>query len=98
MAIDKKERRASISEAFHSLNQPITSLHCILELALARPRSPEEYRQRIAEALENAGAVLRLARALREVVEDDDAGENAIPVQLHDLLKCVVNQIEALAE
>jgi two-component system, OmpR family, sensor kinase len=98
MSSTRAERRAYISEAFHSLNQPITSLHCILELALARPRSAEEYRQRIAEALENAGSVLRLARSLREVVEADDPSDNLLIVPLQQLLQDAASELEGLAE
>jgi hypothetical protein len=70
-----EQRRRFISEAFHSFHQPLTGLHCGLEIALQKPRTDEEYRGRIADALQNASAILKLNAALRQLVDATDPGE-----------------------
>jgi len=93
-----EERRRFISEAFHSLNQPLTGLHCGLEIAVQKPRSEDEYRQRIGEGIENAGTVLRLVRALRQLVEATDRGERFGTVGLSMLLSQLKSELEVVAE
>ncbi len=93
-----ESRREYVSEAFHSFNQPLTALHCGLELCLVKQRSEEEYRQRIEDALSNAGTVLRLSKALRELVEAEDAGEDVQRVELEPLLAAVAEQLTVVAE
>jgi signal transduction histidine kinase len=80
------ERRKAISEAFHSFHQPLTSLHCGLELALSKPRTEGEYRKRIEDALVSAGQVLRLNKALRELVDATDPGERFGTVALDPMI------------
>jgi signal transduction histidine kinase len=43
-----------ISELFHALNQPLTTLQISLEPSLQRPRSEEEYQQTLRRALHQA--------------------------------------------
>jgi len=80
------ERRRAVSEAFHSFHQPLTSLHCGLELALSKPRTEGEYRKRMEDALVNAGQILRLNKALRELVDATDPGERFGTVALDPLM------------
>jgi len=91
-------RRGYISEAFHSFNQPLTALHCGLELCLLKERSPEEYRERIADALENAGTVLQLSKAVRELVEAVDPGEELQSVELQPALTALSDELAIVAE
>lgn len=91
-------RRESISEAFHSFNQPLTALHCGLELCLLKERTGEEYRQRIEDALGNAGTVLQLSKAVRELVEAVDPGEELQPVGLQPLLSTLSEELTVVAE
>jgi hypothetical protein len=53
-----------VFEVFHSLSQPLTALHCSLELSLQRDQTVEELRAGIQTALENAFLeyLLRYAR------------------------------------
>lgn len=98
-SLEKVERRRQfLSEAFHAFHQPLTALHCGLELSLLKQRSEEEYRQRIADALQHAGAVLELNKALRELAESTDAGENFGRVELAQLLSNLTEQLTVIAE
>jgi signal transduction histidine kinase len=91
-------RRGYVSEAFHSLNQPLTALHCGLELCLMKERSGEEYRQRIEDAIGNAGTVLQLSKAVRELVEAADPGEDLQKVELNQVLTALMEELAVLGE
>ena len=93
-----EQRRKSISEAFHTFNQPLTSLHCGIEIALAKPRSVAEYQKRLQDALRNAGAVLQLNRALRELVDAVDPGERFGTIALPPLVAQVANEVSTVME
>jgi hypothetical protein len=93
-----EERRKFLSEAFHSLHQPLTGLHCGLELALHKQRSEQEYRQRISEALQHAGEVLKLNKALRELVDAADPGERFGTVALAPLLAQLAGELALVAD
>ena len=91
------ERRRAISEAFHSFHQPLTSLHCGLELALSKPRTDGEYRKRIEDALVNAGQILRLNKALRELVDATDPGERFGTVALEPMIAQLREEVALVA-
>jgi len=93
-----EERRRFISEAFHSFHQPLTALHCGLELTLLKNRAENEYRNRAEEALSHAGAVLELNKAVRELVESADPGENCGRVELKPLLDQLISELTIPAE
>ena len=93
-----EERRQMISNAFHSLNQPLTGLHCGLEIALQKPRSEGEYRERIGTGLENAGVILQLIRAIRQLVDAADPGERFGTVDLALVLAQLKGELEVVAE
>jgi hypothetical protein len=93
-----EERRRAISEAFHSFHQPLTSLHCGLEITLLKPRSVDEYKSRLQDALIHAGAILRLNRVLRELVEAGDPGEQFGIVSLALLLRQMAEDVAYIAE
>jgi signal transduction histidine kinase len=93
-----EDRRRFISEAFHSFHQPLTVLHCGLELGLLRRRTEQEYRQRLDDALQTAGAILLLNNAVRELVDAIDPGEDLNRVELKPLLSRVVADLGYEAE
>ncbi|HVZ19067.1 MAG TPA: hypothetical protein VG897_18260, partial [Terriglobales bacterium] len=70
-----EQRRRMLSDAFHTLNQPITGLHCGLEIALQKPRNEADYRQRISDGIQNAGAIVKYLKAIRQLVDAADPGE-----------------------
>jgi len=87
-----------ISEAFHTLNQPLTGLHCGLEIALQKPRSDDEYRKRIGDGVDNAGVILQLVRAIRQLVEAGDPGERFGTVDLALVLSQLEGELGVVAE
>lgn len=98
-SLDQMERRRRfLSEAFHAFHQPLTALHCGLELSLLKQRSEEEYRHRIEDALQHAGAVLELNKALRELAESTDPGENFGCIELSSLLSGLAEELTLIAE
>ena len=93
-----EQRRKMLSDAFHTLNQPLTGLHCGLEIALQKSRSEAEYRQRISSGLENAGAILQLIKAIRQLVDAADPGERFGTVNVSMLMAQLKSELEVVAE
>ena len=65
---EKKEQ--TLADLLHELGQPVTTLSCCLELSLRRARGTK-LRHDLGIALEQAQAVMKLTRAIRERVEQD---------------------------
>jgi len=96
--------RAFISEIFHSLSQPLTALHCSLDLALRRDRTLQQLRASVQAALEHAERLrqrLLLARALNAASEPAepeaiDLGELLFELQadLSPLFECAGGRLE----
>jgi hypothetical protein len=95
--LDRERRRKYLSDAFHAVAQPITALHCGLEVAIAKPRSAAEYRKRIGDALEIATVFRDLTIALRELVEADEIGTDAEHVDLATVFAGMHESLEKLA-
>lgn len=76
-AVAGSERRELLSELFHALNQPLTTLRCALELSLRRPHGEEEYRHTVQAALLQAESITRLTCGIRELLEADDPGDHS---------------------
>lgn len=93
-----EDRRKFISEAFHSFHQPLTVLHCGLELSLLKRRTEDEYRERLQDALLTAGTILQLNKAVRELVEAADPGENLGAVEMKSLLASLNEELGYTAE
>jgi signal transduction histidine kinase len=66
------ECQALISEAFHELSQPLSTLTCLLEVSL-ESRSSKQSRRNLQIALQQVGSIVRLFKALRELVEAGNA-------------------------
>lgn len=75
------------STVFHDLSQPLTALHCSLELALVRDQTAEEFRASIGAALENAERLRQRLLLLRELSDADDPGDTSTPLDLDRLLE-----------
>jgi len=56
--------RRFVSNAAHELRSPLTAIRGELELALRRPREPEEYKRAIEEALDSTNRLVGLAEDL----------------------------------
>jgi signal transduction histidine kinase len=96
--LNQETRREYLSEAFHSLSQPLTALQCGLELAVAVPRSQKEYERRLGDALQSTGSLREMMSALRELVEAEDPGEDAREVELGELLSSLRDSLNKLAQ
>jgi signal transduction histidine kinase len=71
-AVTRSVARRPLEQLLHALNQPLTGLQCSMEVALASPRTPEQYVRGLREGLELTERMRALVEAIREVVE---AGE-----------------------
>jgi signal transduction histidine kinase len=85
-AQDIADQRSFVSDVFHKLSQPLTALHCSLELSLARDETAEQYRASVEAALQNAERLRQSLLLMRELSDADDPGEISAPVALHRLL------------
>src|SRR5208283_2894173 len=91
-------QRRFVSEVFHNLSQPLTALHCSLEVSMADDRTAEEFRASVAAALQNAERLRQRLLLCRELSEADDPGDVSLPVPLHRVLEQVREELLPLAE
>jgi len=61
-----------ITEIFHQLTQPLTSLHCCLELCLNKMPHSSKSRADLQIALQQAEKIAELTAQLRELVGPDN--------------------------
>jgi len=92
------EGRTPLAHLLHALNQPLTGLYCSLELALAGPRSSQQYVGTLREALELADRMRLLVQALRELVDEmpSNPGET-VPLLLDGLLLAAAGELQPVA-
>jgi C4-dicarboxylate-specific signal transduction histidine kinase len=76
-----------ISDVLHKLSQPLTALHCSLQLSLERDQTADEFRVSVEAALHNAERLRENLLLLRELCDADDPGDISAPVQLQELLQ-----------
>lgn len=84
---DGAERRRLLSDLFHALNQPLTSLCCSLELALREEHIPPAYRHSVREALQQTEQVTLLANSIREFIEAEEPGGELCVLELQAYLR-----------
>jgi signal transduction histidine kinase len=75
-----------VSELLHKFSQPLTALRGFLELALEFSTTPEEYRQGIEEAMEQADRMIRLKQVLTELSGRHDLNAGAQRAEVSGLL------------
>jgi signal transduction histidine kinase len=80
-------QRSFISAVFHNLSQPLTALHCVLDLSLRHDQTTEELRGSIQTALENAERLRQRLLLVRALSDASDSGDISQPVELRDLLR-----------
>ncbi len=89
---------AFISEVFHNLSQPLTALHCTLELALQNDRTYEQLRASVQSALDHAERLrqrLLLARTLNDACEPVASSQ---PADLVALLRDLQEDLSPMFE
>jgi signal transduction histidine kinase len=84
------ENRLLVSDLFHQLSQPLTTLCCSLELALLQSPTAKEYGQIVGQALHEAEKASALANSIRELLDAVHPGEKA---ELLDLRRAVGDTI-----
>jgi len=92
--------RRFTADASHELRTPLTAIRGTAEVALARPRSPEELRDTMGEILEETRSMLALVEDLLTLARGEEASvpRPAAPVDLAAVLRDVQDIGEALAE
>jgi signal transduction histidine kinase len=78
---------ALVSEVFHNLSQPLTALHCELELALRRDRTVEELRASVQSALEDAERLRQRLLLVRALSDASEPGDLSQPTDLCELFR-----------
>lgn len=92
------EPRQLVSDLFHELSQPLTSLCCSLELALLQTPSPEGYGRIVSRVLGQAERVSWLTTAMRELFEAAQPGENCEVLGLRGMVNDAVSDLLPVAE
>ena len=92
--------RRFTADASHELRTPLTAIRGTAEVALARPRSPEELRDTMGEILEETRSMLALVEDLLTLARGEEAAvpRPTAPVELVAVLRDVQDVGEALAE
>ena len=75
-----------VSDIFHDLSQPLSTLTCLLEINLLLSRTPKQWRHDLKIALTQAHSIVRHFRALRELWE---AGNAQADQQISSLTVCL---------
>ena len=95
---EQEQRRRLLADVFHALGQPLTALRCSLEVGLRMPRTAEQYRKRLEDALEQAERMARLClqfRRLAEAIDHDDRGKRC---RIDEAVSKAHEEISAMAE
>jgi len=94
-----RRQRQFTGDASHELRTPLTALKGQVEVALARPRDPDEYRAVLIVVNEEADRLIRLAGSLLALARAD-AGEIPLSreaISLGDAVAGAVEQVEPVA-
>ncbi len=94
-----QNQREFVSNAAHELRSPLAALRTSFEVALDRDRSADEYRELLADLMEECDGLGKLVNQLLLLAEGD-AGLAAagIPVQLDNIVRRSLEMFQGLAE
>lgn len=90
-------REKSLSELYHVISQPLTGLHCLLEVSLMKRQTAAGYRRDIQTALEATSRLAEALRQARELAEAEFPGELE-QVDLSALVQDVLAEFEPLLQ
>jgi signal transduction histidine kinase len=96
-AVLEYEPRQLVSDLFHQLSQPLTTLCCSLELAPLQAPTAKEYGEIISRALGQAERVSWFATAIRELFDAGQAGENPEALELRQAVQDAVGDLLPVA-
>ena len=89
-------QRRFVADASHELRSPLSNLRGTVEVALRRPRTPEDYRETLQISLNEIERLSRLVTALL-TLSRADAGGMARPFEVCDLGAIVAQSVKAHA-
>lgn len=92
------DSRQLVSDLFHQLSQPLTTLCCSLELALLQTPSADQYGEIVSQALNEAEKVSTLVTAIRELLEAGQAPEAGEMLDLRRAVEDAVGDLLPVAE
>lgn len=93
------QARSPLAQLLHALNQPLTGLQCSMEVALAAPRTVEQYRQGLRDGLDLTARMRLLVDAVREVVNGQERAVAELEVfDLMILLRDTMTDLAPVAE
>jgi len=92
------DSRQLISDLFHQLSQPVTSLCCSLELARLQTSTLKQYAEIVSRTLSEAQKVSWLVTALRELFNASQAGEDCEVLELRQAIGHAVDDLRPVAE
>jgi heavy metal sensor kinase len=93
-------QRRFVTDAAHELHTPLTALKGNLEVAFARNRSAQEYRETLIGNLGSVDWLIHLCRSLITLAKltGDESRLPTQPVQVPKLLREVIEELRVLAE
>ena len=97
-ALVDAEYQQLMSDIFHDLSQPLSTLVCLLEVNLLLPRPAKQVRRDLQIALKQANSIVRFDRALRELWEAGNTREDEQVLSLTTCLREVVADLLPVAE
>ncbi len=98
LAAEAYDSRQLISDLFHQLSQPVTSLCCSLELALLQTSTVKQYAEIVSRTFSEAQKASWLASALRELFNASQAGEDGEVLELRQAVGHAVDDLRPVAE
>ncbi|MGA8617333.1 MAG: hypothetical protein WB660_02265 [Candidatus Sulfotelmatobacter sp.] len=95
----QKGPRTVMAQLLHALNQPLTGLQCSMEVALASPRTAEQYAINLQEGLQLTERMRTLVEAIREVTDmEAETSERTEAIEWKTFMQGVVNDLVPVAE
>ena len=92
------ESQQLVSDLFHRLSQPLTTLRCALELALLQTPTLEQYGQIVSQALGQAEKASALATAIRELFDAGQPGGSGDRLELRRVVEETIADLLPVAE
>jgi hypothetical protein len=91
--------RCPLAQLIHALNQPVTGLQCSMEVALASPRTNEQYAQGLRDGLKLTERMRELVQAIQEATELQNQNEDESDrLDLHGVLRGAMEDLIPIAE
>jgi heavy metal sensor kinase len=99
LAVHLEQQRAFVANAAHELRSPLTAMRTSLEVALERERSPAEYRELLADLIEECISLSNLINHLLLLAEGDAGLLHADgQVRLDELVRRAADMFQGIAE